>query len=152
MGKPSTQTTDGIQYVPKDIQNLLSDYQANTDSLSARQAVFSKLYNNGGDQQRLATMLANSDNAQGYSGLRGQIVAAYSPNLQGYTPQEAALYGVQQRLKSGKKNNNSVPNLAAVSGGGIQTQAANDAPQAGGVYQNLPQNSALPFFRDKNNQ
>lgn len=138
--------------MPKDIQNLLSDYQANTDSLSARQAVFSKLYNNGGDQQRLANVLANNDNAQGYNGLRSQIVAAYAPNLQGYTPREAALYGVQQRLKSGKKNNNSVPNLAAVSGGDGQTQAVNDTPQAGGVYQNLPQNSALLFLKDRDNQ
>ena len=50
MGKPSTQTTDGINYVPKEIRGLLNDYQAHPDDLSARQAIFSKLYNGGGDQ------------------------------------------------------------------------------------------------------
>lgn len=144
MGKPSTQTTDGIQYVPKDIQNLLSDYQANPDSLSARQAVFSKLYNNGGDQQRLAMNLALNDNAQGYDGLRSQLISAY-------TPQDQTLWQVQRLARGKRPSPDNVPNLAAVQQGTTQASAPTQA-ETGGVYQNLPQNSALPFFRDKNNQ
>lgn len=145
MGKPSTQTTDGINYVPKEIRGLLNDYQAHPDDLSARQAIFSKLYNGGGDQQRLAMNLALNDNAQGYDGLRSQLISAY-------TPQDQTLWQVQ-RLARGKRPgpDNNVPNLAAVQQGTTQVSAPTQA-DTGGVYQNLPQNSALPFFRDKNNQ
>lgn len=143
MGKPSTQTTDGINYVPKEIRGLLNDYQAYPDDLSARQAIFSKLYSGGGDQQRLAVNLALNDNAQGYDGLRSQLISAY-------TPQDQTLWQVQ-RLARGKRQNNNVPNLAAVQQGTTQASAPIQA-ETGGVYQNLPQNSALPFFRDKNNQ
>lgn len=143
MGKPSTQTTDGINYVPNEIRGLLNDYQAHPDDLSARQAIFSKLYSGGGDQQRLAVNLALNDNAQGYDGLRSQLISAY-------TPQDQALWQVQ-RLARGKRQNNNVPNLAAVQQGTTQASAPIQA-ETGGVYQNLPQNSALPFFRDKNNQ
>lgn len=143
MGKPSTQTTDGINYVPKEIRGLLNDYQANPGDLSARQAIFSKLYNGGGDQQRLAINLAGNENAQGYDGLRSQLISAY-------TPQDQTLWQVQ-RLARGKRQNNNVPNLAAVQQGTTQASAPTQA-ETGGVYQNLPQNSALPFFRDKNNQ
>lgn len=143
MGKLSTQTTDGINYVPKEIRGLLNDYQANPGDLSARQAIFSKLYNGGGDQQRLAINLAGNENAQGYDGLRSQLISAY-------TPQDQTLWQVQ-RLARGKRQNNNVPNLAAVQQGTIQASAPTQA-ETGGVYQNLPQNSALPFFRDKNNQ
>ena len=142
MGKPSTQTTDGINYVPKDIRGLLNDYQAHPEDLSARQAIFSKLYNDGGDQQRLAINLAGNENAQGYDGLRSQLISAY-------TPQDQTLWQVQ-RLARGKRQNNNVPNLAAVQQGTTQASAPTQA-ETGGVYQNLPQNSALPFFRDKNN-
>jgi hypothetical protein len=144
MGRISKQTTDGIQYVPKDIQNLLNDYQANPDDLSARQAIFSKLYNGGGDQQRLAVSLANSDNAQGYDGLRSQLITAY-------TPQDAQLRAQQRLIGAKQRNNNNVPNLSAVDGTG-QAQAVSSTPQAGGVYQNLPQNSALLFLKDRDNQ
>ena len=143
MGKPSTQTTDGINYVPNEIRVLLNDYQAHPDDLSARQAIFSKLYNGGGDQQRLAMNLALNDNAQGYDGLRSQLISAY-------TPQDQTLWQVQ-RLARGKLQNNNVPNLAAVQQGTTQASAPTQA-ETGGIYQNLPQNSALPFFRDKNNQ
>ena len=143
MGKPSTQTTDGINYVPKEIRGLLNDYQAHPDDQSARQAIFSKLYNGGGDQQRLAVNLALNDNAQGYDGLRSQLISAY-------TPQDQTLWQVQ-RLARGKRQDNNVPNLAAVQQGTTQASAPTQA-ETGGVYQNLPQNSALPFFRDKNNQ
>lgn len=145
MGKPSTQTTDGINYVPKDIRGLLDDYQANPGDLSARQAIFSKLYNGGGDQQRLAINLAGNENAQGYDGLRSQLISAY-------TPQEQALGAMQRLSARSKRQNNNVPNLAAVQQGMAQASAPVQQADAGGVYQNLPQNSALPFFRDKNNQ
>lgn len=111
MGKPSTQTTDGINYVPKEIRGLLDDYQANPGDLSARQAIFSKLYNGGGDQQRLAINLAGNENAQGYDGLRSQLISAY-------TPQDQTLWQVQ-RLARGKRQNNNVPNLAAVQQGTV---------------------------------
>lgn len=145
MGKPSTQTTDGINYVPKDIRGLLDDYQANPGDLSARQAIFSKLYNGGGDQQRLAINLAGNENAQGYDGLRSQLISAY-------TPQEQALGAMQRLSARSKRQNNNVPNLAAVQQGMAQESAPVQQADTGGVYQNLPQNSALPFFRDKNNQ
>lgn len=145
MGKPSTQTTDGINYVPKDIRGLLDDYQANPGDLSARQAIFSKLYNGGGDQQRLAINLAGNENAQGYDGLRSQLISAY-------TPQEQALGAMQRLSARSKRQNNNVPNLAAVQQGMAQASAPAQQADTGGVYQNLPQNSALPFFRDKNNQ
>lgn len=145
MGKPSTQTTDGINYVPKDIRGLLDDYQANPGDLSARQAIFSKLYNGGGDQQKLAINLAGNENAQGYDGLRSQLISAY-------TPQEQALGAMQRLSARSKRQNNNVPNLAAVQQGMAQTSAPVQQADTGGVYQNLPQNSALPFFRDKNNQ
>lgn len=145
MGKPSTQTTDGINYVPKDIRGLLDDYQANPGDLSARQAIFSKLYNGGGDQQKLAINLAGNENAQGYDGLRSQLILAY-------TPQEQALGAMQRLSARSKRQNNNVPNLAAVQQGMAQASAPVQQADTGGVYQNLPQNSALPFFRDKNNQ
>lgn len=145
MGKPSTQTTDGINYVPKDIRGLLDDYQANPGDLSARQAIFSKLYNGGGDQQKLAINLAGNENAQGYDGLRSQLISAY-------TPQEQALGAMQRLSARSKRQNNNVPNLAAVQQGMAQASAPVQQADTGGVYQNLPQNSALPFFRDKNNQ
>ena len=129
MGKPSTHTTDGINYVPKEIRGLLNDYQAHPDDLSARQAIFSKLYNGGGDHQRLAVNLALNDNAQGYDGLRSQLISAY-------TPQDQTLWQVQ-RLARGKRQNNNVPNLAAVQQGTTQASAPTQA-ETGGVYQNLP--------------
>ena len=59
---------------------------------------------------------------------------------------------LQQRVQQ-RKGSNSVPNLSAVQQG--QTaQAAAPAQQegTGGIYQNLPQNSALLFLHDRNNQ
>ena len=87
--------------------------------------------------------LALNDNAQGYDGLRSQLISAY-------TPQDQTLWQVQL-LARGKRQDNNVPNLAAVQQGTTQASAPTQA-ETGGVYQNLPQNSALPFFRDKNNQ
>lgn len=145
--------SDGMNYVPTEISNLMTNYQNDPNSLSARQAVFSKLYNNGGDQQKLALALSNSDSAEGYDGLRNQLITAYAPQgYENYTPREAAMRSLQQRVQQ-SKGSNSVPNLSAVQQG--QTaQAAAPAQQegTGGIYQNLPQNSALLFLRDRNNQ
>lgn len=135
---------DGMNYVPKEISSLMTDYQNDPDNLSARQAVFSKLYNNGGDQRKLAMSLATNDAAQGYDGLRSQLIAAY-------TPQDQAL-GAVQRLARGKRGRNDVPNLAAVQQNTTQAPAPEQQVGAGGVYQNLPQNSALLFLHDPNNQ
>lgn len=146
---------DGMNYVPTEIRNLMTNYQNDPNSLSTRQAVFSKLYNNGGDQQKLALALSNSDSAEGYDGLRNQLITAYAPQgYENYTSREAALHNLQQHIQQRKGgNSNSVPNLSAVQQG--QTaQAAAPAQQegTGGIYQNLPQNSALLFLRDRNNQ
>lgn len=137
--------TDGMNYVPTEIRGLMTDYQNDPNNLSARQAVFSKLYNNGGDQRKLAMTLANADNAQGYDGLRSQLIAAY-------TPRDQAL-STMQKLARGKRGMTDVPNLAAVQQGQA-AQAAAPAQQegTGGIYQNLPQNSALLFLHNRNNQ
>lgn len=137
--------TDGMNYVPTEIRGLMTDYQNDPDNLSARQAVFSKLYNNGGDQRKLAISLAGSDNAQGYDGLRSQLIAAY-------TPQDQAL-GFMQKLARGKRGRTDVPNLAAAQQGQTaQASAPAQQSSTGGIYQNLPQNSALLFLHDRNNQ
>ena len=134
------QATDGIGYVPQEIQGLLNAYGENPDDLSSRQAIFSKLYQGGGDAQKLAMNLATNDKADGYDGLRSQLIAAY-------TPQELG----DASTRGGSKRRNATPtiNLAAVQNTGSAVPQQDTAGvQAGGVYQNLPQNSALLFLRD----
>ncbi|MGN8831187.1 hypothetical protein ACTQV0_02860 [Selenomonas montiformis] len=137
------QATDGIGYVPQEIQGLLNAYGENPDDLSSRQAIFSKLYQGGGDAQKLAMNLAANDKADGYDGLRSQLIAAY-------TPQEQELGDASTRGGSKRRNATPTINLAAVQNTGSAVPQQDTAGvQAGGVYQNLPQNSALLFLRDQ---
>lgn len=131
--------SDGLEYVPKEIRDLLSNYQNNPNSYSDRQAIFTKLYGNGGDQRKLAEAMAVNGNAEGYQGLANQLKLAYQP-----TDGESVL----ARNLSDKKNK-SVPNLNAVENGGTSQQQStqpNSAWNAAGIYGNLPQNSALSFL------
>ena len=132
--------SDGLEYVPKEIRDLLSNYQNNQNSYSDRQAIFTKLYGNGGDQRKLAEAMAVNGNAEGYQGLANQLKLAYQP-----TDGESVL---ASRLAD-KKNKGAVPNLNAVENGGTSQQQStqpNSAWNAAGIYGNLPQNSALSFL------
>lgn len=138
--KQPTQQSDGIDYIPKEIRVLLDTYQNNPDSYSDRQAIFTKLYNGGGDQRKLAVAMATNGNAEGYQGLANQLKLAYQP-----TDGESVL---AHRLAD-KKNKGAVPNLNAVENGGTSQQQStqqNSAWNAAGIYGNLPQNSALSFL------
>lgn len=144
MATKQPQQTDGMSYVPSEIRNLLNTYQANPDSYSDRQAVFTKLYSNGGDQRKLAENLATNDNAQGYDGLSKLIMAAYQPS----TPQEYALSRLQGAKK--KSSNNSVPNTNPTVNNDAGSGQSNTAWNNAGIYGNLPQNSALSFLMNRN--
>lgn len=134
--------SDGLEYVPKEIRDLLSNYQNNPNSYSDRQAIFTKLYGNGGDQRKLAEAMAVNGNAEGYQGLANQLKLAYQP------AGEDSMQKVLARNLSDKKNK-SVPNLNAVENGDTlqqQSTQPNSAWNAAGIYGNLPQNSALSFL------
>lgn len=134
--------SDGLEYVPQEIRDLLSNYQNNPNSYSDRQAIFTKLYGNGGDQRKLAEAMATNGNAEGYQGLANQLKLAYQPA--GGDSMRQAL----ARNLSDKKNK-TVPNLNAVENGNTSQQQStqpNSAWNAAGIYGNLPQNSALSFL------
>lgn len=138
--KQPTQQSDGMDYIPKEIRVLLDTYQNNPDSYSDRQAIFTKLYNGGGDQRKLAVAMATNGNAEGYQGLANQLKLAYQP-----TDGESVL----ARRLADKKNKGAVPNLNAVENGDTSQQQStqpNSAWNAAGIYGNLPQNSALSFL------
>ena len=138
--KQPTQQSDGMDYIPKEIRVLLDTYQNNPDSYSDRQAIFTKLYNGGGDQRKLAVAMATNGNAEGYQGLVNQLKLAYQP-----TDGESVL----ARRLADKKNKGAVPNLNAVENGGTSQQQStqpNSVWNAAGIYGNLPQNSALSFL------
>lgn len=139
--KKPTQQSDGLEYVPQEIRDLLSTYQNNPNSYSDRQAIFTKLYGNGGDQRKLAEAMATNGNAEGYQGLANQLRLAYQP-----TDRESAL---ASKLTDKKNKSSSVPNLSAVENGNTSQQQStqpNSAWNAAGIYGNLPQNSALSFL------
>lgn len=134
--------SDGLEYVPQEIRDLLINYQNNPNSYSDRQAIFTKLYGNGGDQRKLAEAMAVNGNAEGDQGLANQLKLAYQP-AEGDSMQK-----VLARKLSDKKNK-SVPNLNAVENGDTSQQQStqpNSAWNAAGIYGNLPQNSALSFL------
>ena len=138
--KQPTQQSDGMDYIPKEIRVLLDTYQNNPDSYSDRQAIFTKLYNGGDDQRKLAVAMATNGNAEGYQGLANQLKLAYQP-----TDGESVL----ARRLADKKNKGAVPNLNAVENGDTSQQQStqpNSAWNAAGIYGNLPQNSALSFL------
>lgn len=134
--------SDGLEYVPKEIRDLLSNYQNNPDSYSDRQAIFTKLYNGGGDQRKLAEAMAVNGNAEGYQGLANQLKLAYQP-ANGDSMQKVLARNLLD------KKNKSVPNLNAVENGDTSQQQStqpNSAWNAAGIYGNLPQSSALSFL------
>lgn len=139
--KNPTQQSDGLNYVPQEIRDLLSNYKNNPDSYSDRQAIFTKLYGNGGDQRKLAEAMAVNGNAEGYQGLANQLKLAYQPT--GDSMRQALARNLSD------KKNKSVPNLNAVENGNTSQQQStqpNSAWNAAGIYGNLPQNSALSFL------
>ena len=140
--KHPTQQSDGIDYIPKEIRALLDTYQNNPDSYSDQQAIFTKLYNGGGDQRKLAEAMAVNGNAEGYQGLANQLKLAYQP-ANGDSMQKVLARNLLD------KKNKSVPNLNAVENGDTSQQQStqpNSAWNAAGIYGNLPQNSALSFL------
>lgn len=140
--KNPTQQSDGLNYVPQEIRDLLSNYKNNPDSYSDRQAIFTKIYSNGGDQRKLAETLATNGNSEGYQGLANQLRLAYEP------ADEQSVRSALARNLSDKKNK-TVPNLNAVQNGNTSQQQStqpNSAWNAAGIYGNLPQNSALSFL------
>lgn len=140
--KQPTQQSDGMDYIPKEIRALLDTYQNNPDSYSDRQAIFTKLYNGGGDQRKLAEAMAVNGNAEGYQGLANQLKLAYQP-AKGDSMQKVLARNLLD------KKNKSVPNLNAVENGDTSQQQStqpNSAWNAAGIYGNLPQNSALSFL------
>ena len=144
--KQPTQQSDGMDYIPKEIRVLLDTYQNNPDSYSDRQAIFTKLYNGGGDQRKLAEAMAVNGNAEGYQGLANQLKLAYQP-AEGDSMQKVLARNLLD------KKNKSVPNLNAVENGGTSQQQStqqNSAWNAAGIYGNLPQNSALSFLMNRN--
>ena len=132
--------SDGLEYVPQEIRDLLSNYQNNPESQADRQAIFSQLYQNGGDSKKLAEALATNGNSEGYQGLASQLKLAYTP-----TKEETTL---NRAITDKKKKDASVPNLRAVQNGGTSQQSTqpNSAWNAAGIYGNLPQHSALSFL------
>lgn len=140
--KQPTQQSDGLGYVPQDIRNLLSNYQSNPDSYSDRQAIFTQLYQNGGESRKLAQALATNGKSEGYQGLASQLKLAYTP-----TDEESTL---KRAMTDKKSKGASVPNLRAVQNDNTSqqqsTQQPNSAWNAAGIYGNLPQHSALSFL------
>lgn len=140
--KQPTQQSDGMDYIPKEIRVLLDTYQNNPDSYSDRQAIFTKLYNGGGNQRKLAEAMAVNGNAEGYQGLANQLKLAYQP-AEGDSMQKILARNLLD------KKNKSVPNLNAVENGDTSQQQStqpNSAWNAAGICGNLPQNSALSFL------
>ena len=140
--KQPTQPSDGMDYIPKEIRVLLDTYQNNPDSYSDRQAIFTKLYNGGGDQRKLAEAMAVNGNAEWYQGLANQLKLAYQP-AEGDSMQKILARNLLD------KKNKSVPNLNAVENGDTSQQHStqpNSVWNAAGIYGNLPQNSALSFL------
>ena len=140
--KQPTQQSDGMDYIPKEIRVLLDTYQNNPDSYSDRQAIFTKLYNGGGNQRKLAEAMAVNGNAEGYQGLANQLKLAYQP-AEGDSMQKILARNLLD------KKNKSVPNLNAVENGDTSQQQSTQptsAWNAAGIYGNLPQNSALSFL------
>lgn len=134
--------SDSLEYVPQEIRDLLGNYQNNPNSYSDRQAIFTKLYGNGGDQRKLAEAMAVNGNAEGYQGLANQLKLAYQPT------EEVSMWQALARNLSDKKNK-SVPNLNAVENGDTSQQQStqpNSTWNAAGIYGNFPQNSALSFL------
>lgn len=151
--QPKITDVQPVDYIPDKIRTLLTNYEGDPGSLSNRQAIFTKLYNDGGDERKLAEGIAG--NAQGYEGLSQALINAY------YTP-DTPLNAVGAQLSKGLlgrklSKNNDVPNLDEALASANMQQEAQEQPQEGspqettwnrnmGVFGNAGQNGFMRFL------